>query len=236
MFSMEAMFAAQSERRRWEGVVAEWQAAYEQLKSDHDKLLKRNDRSVRAAYGTLCHAMLLERALAAVDADHPLVANSGRNDMVRSAIDAGEKASDSGNGDEFERVRSAANAVPLPKRPNVQDQQKFIAALSKTIQNLAGQIKEMKERIEKLEADKTILTEDLIDYVAQREAMRAEIARYDRANQLVTNADLRKRVSEAGRRAYAISGGDWKAVKDAGLSFFSRPPAQGNGGSDVAGG
>lgn len=236
MFSMEAMFAEQSERRRWEGVVAEWQAAYEQLQGEYRELVERNKRTTKAGYGKWCLAMVLERALAAVDADHPLVANAGQNDLARSAIDAGEKVPNGGNGDAFQRVRSAANAIPLPERPNVQQQRKFIEALAKTVQTLGDENKALKARIEELEAHKTILTEDLIDYVAQREAMRAEIARYDRANQLVTNADLRKRVSDAGRRAYAISGGDWKAVKDAGLTFFSRPPTQGNGGSNDAGG
>jgi FtsZ-binding cell division protein ZapB len=222
MFSMEAMFAEQSERRRWEGVVAEWQAAYEDLKEENRQLRESAHKSAVTASGYLGRAWILKRALSVVDPAHPLVANGGKNELVRAATAVGENVYrnlENGAGDPVDQIIQAAGAFALPERPCVQDLQKHIESLRSHAMHLQGEVDRLREREKALEKKGWELMDDLIDYVAQREAMRAELARYDRDNQLVNNAELRQRISEAGRRAYAISGGDFKAVKEAGLTF-----------------
>lgn len=257
MFSMEAMFAEQAERKRWEGVVAEWQEAYEQVKSQRDRHAREAEQwkqayerlktafvAMRQDFAQACEtlardaglALLLRRALVALDPTHPLVINGGDNELYRSALKAFADAYQDGEGGQKalnERIRQAVNAFPLPERPSRETPEWKMIALERAVTRLLDEMNQAKERENRLldelnqakEREKVLeakgweVVDDLCDHMAQREALRAELARRDPENPLVTNSALRRRISDAGRRAFAVSGGNWQAVKDAGLTF-----------------
>lgn len=232
MFSLEGLMAEQGERRRWEGVVADLQSANNRLANRVSTLQADLHSSESSGWGSYAQGYVLHLALQAVDPEHPLVADNGNSPTMVNIFELGAKAYGDGQGDVKARVKAVATSFKLPERPCVKTLLNGNKITSDFAMKLVAENKELKAENEALKKQVETLRNDLIDYMAQREAMRADLARFDADHPLVHNAELRQRISQAGRRAFALSGGDYLAVKEAGLTFMGAKVIRPGGKSD----
>ena len=110
---------------------------------------------------------------------------------------------------EWEEIISFAESYPLPPRDP-----------SAPPPPAASEVARLTQENAVLRARLARAHSDIVDHMAQRSAFRSELARLDASNPLVTNVELRQRISAAGQRAFALTGGDWNIVKEVGAHFM----------------
>lgn len=196
-------------------------AAMSNLEVKHSELLE--------AYASCAAAYQAYRlALAKADPSHPVVVDVDLRERLHNAAVAavhvaGESVDAMDVGKTF-AIPAREGGEPL----SIPQYQALVGELNRSLDESLLAKLELQAQLDALKSEAKKIEVDLIDHVAQRAALRKELSRVQPENPLVTNADLRQRISDAGQRAFAIDG-SWSAVNEAGASFLL-PTAKSVGG------
>lgn len=184
----------------------------------------RGTQDSLASMSAVAYAVMA--SLRAIDAKNPVLDPDLRARIGGAGITAFRVAND------WEAALDAGRTFKVPPReggePLPLEQLSMENSMLKAERDLLQrQVEDLRRKVAFGEQQLAAARSDLVDYVAQREAFRRELARCDADNPMVSNVELRKRVAEAGQRAYALSNGDWKAVKEAGGTFMDEIASKG---------
>lgn len=191
--------------------------------------LQQEIGETRGSYASVAAGYIAFRvALEKADPGHPLVVDE---DLRQRLGQAGERAVALGG--LLSSAKEAGRTFAVPAREggeplSIPQYEALVRELNQRLEDELLAKLELQAQLDALQSEAKKIEVDLIDHVAQRAALRKELGRLNPENPLVTNADLRQRISEAGQRAFAIDG-SWSAVNEAGASFLL-PTAKGVGG------
>ena len=97
--------------------------------------------------------------------------------------------------------------------------------LANRLQSYIENYGELHDKARQFQEDRQLIEHDFAAHRAQRAALRAVVEKELPGHPLVTNADLRARISKAGQTALAMAprARRWEAVDEAGASFVREP-------------